>query len=217
MIVLCFDLETTGLPLKRKGLIHDDKNWPYIVQFAWILFDMESMEPINIQNNIIKLRNNKEIPVESTKIHGITNEMMNKSGIDILPVLKSFICDLKKTNYLVSHNMDFDWKITTVEFYRNKLFENIKMSNHGVIPYCTMKYGKSLYRFRSKVNGRLIKKYPKLIELHTLLFNCELNNDALHDALCDTLVCLRCFYKMLMDRDILKETKLSSITDVFKK
>ena len=54
--------------------------------------------------------------------------MMDKSGIDILPVLNSFISDLKKTNYLVSHNMDFDWKITTVEFYRNKLFKNINFT-----------------------------------------------------------------------------------------
>ena len=78
-----------------------------------------------------------------------------------------------------------------------------------------MRYGQQLYRFRK--NGRLVKKYPKLKELHKLLFHEELNEDSLHDALADTLVCLRCFYKMVMNDDIQKiDPSINKISPVFK-
>jgi len=80
-----------------------------------------------------------------------------------------------------------------------------------------MKYAQQLFRFRSEKTGRIVKKYPKLKELHSLLFNDKLNEDLLHDALGDTLVCLRCFYKMVTNKDIKDSNQnLDKISHVFK-
>ena len=60
MKALCFDTETTGLWKNPKALITDDKNWPYIIQLAWILSDMETGRVISsnegqINNGMIVL------------------------------------------------------------------------------------------------------------------------------------------------------------------
>ena len=39
MKIIVFDTETTGLPKKRHGLIEDDKNWPHMVQLAWLVVE----------------------------------------------------------------------------------------------------------------------------------------------------------------------------------
>ena len=111
MKVLCFDTETTGLWKNPKAQITDDKNWPYIVQLAWITLDMASGIVTSSNSFIIKLANDQKIPAESTKIHGITNEDMDLYGIDIKDVFVKFLKDLDETTYLVAHNLNFDQKI----------------------------------------------------------------------------------------------------------
>ena len=215
MKVLCFDTETTGLWKNPKAPITDDKNWPYIIQLAWILLDMETGRVISSNSFIIKLANDQKIPAESTEIHGITNEDMDLYGIDIKDVFVKFLKDLDETTYLVAHNLNFDQKILRVELYRNKFFKYVNGNN--CIKYCTMKTAQKLYRFRSVKTGRVVKKYPKLKELHSLLFHDKLNEDLLHDALADTLVCLRCFYKMVTNKDIKDSNQnLDKISHVFK-
>jgi DNA polymerase III epsilon subunit-like protein len=212
---LCFDTETTGLWKNRNAPITDNENWPYIVQLAWISLDMESGIVVSSNSFIIKLANDRKIPPESTKIHGITNEDMDLYGVDIKSVLEKFLKELDGATYLVAHNLNFDQKILRVELYRNKFFQYVNGNN--CIKYCTMRYAQQLYRFRSEKTGKIVKKYPKLKELHSLLFRDKLNEDLLHDALADTLVCLRCFYKMVMNIDIQKTNGLlDKISLVFK-
>ena len=215
MKVLCFDTETTGLWKNPKAQITDDKNWPHIVQLAWIVLDMESGRVISSNSFIIKLVNDQKIPAESTKIHGITNEDMDLYGVDIKDVLVKFLKDLDEATYLVAHNLNFDQKILRVELYRNKFFKYVNGNN--CLKYCTMKTAQKLYRFRSVKTGRVVKKYPKLKELHSFLFHDKLNEDFLHDALADTLVCLRCFCKMVTNKDIKDSNQnLDKISHVFK-
>ena len=53
----------------------------------------------------------------------------------------------------------------------------------------------------SPTSGRKVLKVPKLLELHEKLFNTTPSN--LHNSLIDIYVCLRCYYKLEYDVDIL--------------
>ena len=87
--VIVFDTETTGLPSKYNAKVSEPDIWPYIVQFSWIVYDIESMDMLKKEDYIIKLKN-MSIPPQSTKIHGITNEIMNEKGVDLVQVLAKF-------------------------------------------------------------------------------------------------------------------------------
>jgi len=50
-------------------------------------------------------------------------------------------------------------------------------------------------------DGKEYVKFPSLTELHKYLFNVVPKK--LHNSLNDVLICLRCFYKMHFDVDIL--------------
>ena len=53
----------------------------------------------------------------------------------------------------------------------------------------------------SPTSGKKVLKVPKLLELHQKLFKTTPLN--LHNSLIDIYVCLRCYYKLEYDVDIL--------------
>ena len=199
MKIIVFDTETTGLPKKRRGLIEDDKNWPHMIQLAWLV--VEGRKISKHASYIIKLGGNQKIPEASTKIHKITNEDMDLYGVDIKGVLEDFMSDLNNSTLLVAHNLKFDYTIIKVELFRNKMFKEMEQLKEPK-GYCTMLKAYDKYKLRSPRTGKIVRKYPKLSELYKLLFADKLNNDILHDALIDSLVCLRCFYRMRFNIDI---------------
>ena len=202
MYTIIFDTETTGLPKKRSATLDDNENWPYIVQFSWILCDMDTGE-IHIRDYIIQLPAGMLIPPAATNIHGITNEMMREKGISCKEALDAFQQDLEKSQYVVAHNLNFDKTIIRVELYRHNMQNIFKLQNY--IYFCTMKYGTyfcDLVKI-NRWNGRLETKPPKLIELYEKMFEETPTN--LHNSLVDVFVCFRCFYKMLRATDVFKD------------
>ena len=103
---LIFDTETTGLPKNWKAPITDTDNWPRCVQIAWQLHD-EMGELIEDQNYLIK-PDDYEIPYESQKIHGISTELAIKEGASLREVLEKFNSSIKKSSFVIGHNIDFD-------------------------------------------------------------------------------------------------------------
>ena len=98
--VIVFDVETTGLPSKYNAKVEELNVWPYIVQFSWVVYDIEEMDILKVEDHIIKLKNEMKIPSSSTKIHGITNEIMDDKGKSIEQVLYKFNEDI-----LAQHGM----------------------------------------------------------------------------------------------------------------
>jgi len=213
MRILVFDTETTGLP-KTKIISPDTLNqWPTVVQFSYIVFDTNLNDIVETKDYIIKVPESILIPEESTKIHGITNEISFKKGILITEVLNQFFYYLREVDCIVGHNISFDINMVKVELLKiifNNLLnpQEIKeykydlhyISNYKNI-YCTLQESINFCNIKATNKfGKEYLKYPKLIELHQKLFDSSPNN--LHNSFNDILVTLRCFMKLKHNIDL---------------
>lgn len=193
---LFLDIETTGLPKWEKAKPEDLDNWPRIVQIAWILCD-EDKKMITSDEFLIKQE--KPIPSRATEIHGITTEVANENGIEMVKALELLSPLIKNTFYVIAHNIAFDIPIIESEFLRAGFKKHFVQRKK----ICTMKEGTEFCQLY-KYNGRGYK-YPKLTELAKELFfpNARsLNYDKEHSAGADVLVTAKCFFEML-DRQII--------------
>ena len=197
MYILVFDTETSGLPKYRKQLISDTENWPFILQFAWILFDIEQNLIIEKYNKLISVSDNVNIDENSIKIHNINRENCNKNGENIKDILNLFKKSLEKSELIIGHNIKFDKDIIMVECIRNNISINFNKSE-----YCTMLNSKNICKlpFKNNNNYNNNYKYPKLEELVEYLF--QEKNKGFHDAFVDILFTLRCYVKLINNIDI---------------
>lgn len=179
--LIALDLETSGL----SPLVDE------IIEIAAIKVIGNKIETFE---TLVKPKN--PIPEFTTKIHGITDEMVKDSPSieDVLPKFLEF-CG---THTLVAHNAKFD--IGFIVFAMHQL----KMELHKAKVYCSCK---------------LSRKYVKGSENHKLSSLCKhfdipLENH--HRALDDTVACLRVFAKTLDEvksNRQLKEGEILNIQD----
>jgi DNA polymerase III epsilon subunit-like protein len=218
MRVLVFDTETTGLP-KSKIINPDTLNlWPHIVQFSYVIYDTVLNDIVETCDSIVKLEDGITIPEDSTKIHGITDEISKKNGIEIDLILEDFFYHLRNVDLLVGHNVSFDINMIKVELlriiYENHLnisddeIKTIKYNLHFLTNYknicCTLQSSIELCNIKA-INkfGKEYIKFPKLLELHQKLFESTPNN--LHNSFNDILVTLRCYMKLRYNTDLNEE------------
>tara|TARA_B100000927_G_scaffold282885_1_gene270031 strand:- start:2057 stop:6364 length:4308 start_codon:yes stop_codon:yes gene_type:complete len=184
---LIFDTETTGLPLNWKAPLTDFDNWPRCVQLAWQIHDIEG-KLVDVKNYIIQ-PDGYEIPYNASKIHGISTDLANEKGIQLLEVLKYFIEDVQKSKLVIGHNILFDNNIIGSELLRMKM-TNI-LSDFPCIDtkdlstnYCAIPGGKG---------GKY--KWPTLSELHIKLFGEDFLQA--HNASADVQATARCFLELI--------------------
>jgi DNA polymerase III epsilon subunit-like protein len=181
---LFFDTETTGLPKNWKAPLTDLENWPRMVQIAWIMYDNSGNEII-AENYIIRPEG-FAIPIETSRIHGITTERAMEEGEDLTATLNQLKALMDESKILVAHNIDFDEKIIGAEFLRKNIYNPIEEKQkictmHSTVDFCAIK---------SKYGN----KWPKLAELHYKLFDCDFE-DA-HDAETDIRITAKCFWEL---------------------
>lgn len=212
MKVLVFDTETTGLPMKWAKVNEVDK-WPHIIQLSHILYDTDTDKIIDCYDDIIKLDDNINISDESINMHGITRSQSKRRGIHICDALEKFNEIILKADVIVGHNVSFDIKMVMVELKRNnkkQFFSN--SSGYGIKEFCTMKNSVDICKIvKIKENGDTYYKYPRLAELHINLF--ENHPNGTHDSMADVLICLRCYYKIVNNTDIL--TKCATLKKLY--
>ena len=182
---LFFDTETTGLPKNYQAALDDFSNWPRIVQIAWSLYDFHGNHWES--HSLIIKPDGFVISEEVAKIHRITQERAEKEGIPLKEALDKFSEDVKRSTYLVAHNIDFDEKIVGAEFLRLKMDNHVAPANK----ICTMKRTADVCRLP---NGRGGYKWPNLTQLYTFLFNSGFPEA--HDALVDVKACADCFFEL---------------------
>jgi len=181
---LFFDTETTGLPANWKAPVHDLSNWPRLVQLAWLLYD-SSGSLLFSANHIIRPEG-FTIPAGSSCIHGITQERACRDGSPLAAVLTEFFSYLNESEVLVAHNISFDENIVGAEFLRQNM-PNLIPSKKRI---CTMLKTTNF----CKLDGPYGYKWPKLSELHYLLFQSDLAEA--HNAAVDIQATAKCFWEL---------------------
>ena len=197
---LTFDTETTGLPKNFKADVSDSENWPRLVQLAWQL-NNEKGDLLSNDSLIIK-PDGFTIPFNSEKVHGISTEIANNNGIDLKEAILKFEKDLKKSKYIIGHNINFDINILGAEYFRLKFKSELTEKNKidtGFISkkFCNLKGG---------FGGGL--KMPKLIEMYEILFNQKFSEA--HDASYDVNATAKCFFELVKKEEYSNEDLDSS-------
>ena len=122
---------------------------------------------------------------------------MREVGTPIKLSLEKFNEQLKNTNVLLAHNLDFDMNMVECEYERcDMTITNVSQQNK----YCTMKEGQIFVKYERNMGINM-----KLEELHYHLFGKKLQN--LHDAYHDIIVCLRCYMFMNYQIDITEKNE----------
>jgi DNA polymerase-3 subunit alpha/DNA polymerase-3 subunit epsilon len=179
-----FDTETTGLPPRAR-----------MAQLAYVLCN-ENGEIIEKYASHVK-PNGWTIPKEKFFIdNNMSTERCEREGKPVKEVLSYFHDALRKAQYKIAHNIQFDNQIVQNEIiiagYSAKEFEDTKS-------FCTMlstvQYVGALNKYGKP------GKWPKLEELHRKLYGHDFE-DA-HDALADVVVTAKCFFE-LKKRGIIK-------------
>jgi len=177
-----FDTETNGLPKNWKGSLTDVNNWPRVIQLAFIVTDENFNETFRFCE-LIK-PNNWIIPNEKFWIdNGYSTEINLEKGIDMFDALDIFIYYLNKCEYMFAHNMKFDYPILICEMIRYNIKASKKLNK-----ICTMEGSTSFCNLPRN-------KWPKLEELHEILFGEKFDNA--HDALADVSATVRCAKKLV--------------------
>jgi DNA polymerase III epsilon subunit-like protein len=183
---LFFDTETNGLPANYKAPVSDLENWPRVVQLAWVIADETGAETKSA--DFIISPDGFDIPADLSAIHGITNEIAREIGVSLVDAAGAFLYDLDSVNWLVAHNIGFDFKVLSAELIRYNLLEGMPARPQ----IDTMLASTDYCNLPGKFPGR--PKWPSLTELHIKLFGEEFAGA--HNALTDVRICAKCFFEL---------------------
>lgn len=197
-ISLFIDLETTGLPLNNNVSFVIANGWPYIVKIALILFDNDR-ETILSKRDIIIKPEGYVIPVESIKIHNISQDYAIRYGESRRDVIQYLDLLLNNVQSIVGHNIRFDLEILKYEIIRVKGKQNALFMNKNLNVVDTMDLGKEVCKISDFDNGY---KSPTLEELYNQLFLKSLNGT--HSAINDVQATFDCYFE-LKKRGVIQE------------
>ena len=180
---IIIDTETTGLvkydgiPTK-KAVAEYPNLFPDIVEIAWISIS-RNYEIVSKKHFIIK--QSAKIPIESIKIHGISDEKCEKEGLEWSEVYNYLIKDLDYCEYIVGHNVSFDKKVIEGVCLKKSLKKPFVKKKK----YDTMQMGRKIMK----------KKFFKLQDLAFSLYGKKqiLNNFSFHNAMDDVEITANCF------------------------
>ena len=190
--ILFFDTETSDFI--KKDLPANDPKQAWVVQIGALLATPE--KTIDSLNTIIQA-NGRSINHYAEEVHKISVFKADEEGIPELEAAEKFGLLLRQADLVVGHNFDFDWKyaVHLLERNMNDLSDEARSAFYLDIPnHCTMK-DKNVVKFCGLKNKAGRAKWPKLIELHEILF--EKGFDGAHDAFADITATRDCFFELI--------------------
>lgn len=188
---LFFDTETTGKPKDYKAKMTKLDNWPRVTQLAYVVFD-KNQKKIYERATLI-YPDEWEIPKEKFFIdNNMSTERCVAEGITMRFALKLMIEQIEKCEFIIAHNLAFDYNVLGAEMIRYGA-----STSHKTKKLCTMELSTNLL----KLLGLYGYKWPKLEELHKYLFPLDPFEGA-HDALFDVNATAKCYFEMI-NKDLL--------------
>lgn len=195
MYYLCFDTETSGLPVGK----YNTRSYTnvYLYQLAYKLYD-NKYNCIKTFSSYIK--NHSECTNDNfiiNKINGITESQLH-SGKSIIEVLDEFEKDIMMSKLLIAHNIEFDYNVIITESQRLNKLELIRLIN-SIPKFDTMIIsGKWGINCINKIMPKLSELYYRVLK--TTDKDINLNGTITkHDALSDTDQCWTCFKFLIND------------------
>ncbi len=202
MKIFVYDTETTWFINKKET---DLNKQPKIVQFAWILWELNNWEFTELERVDILINPRIPIPFWASQVHHLY-DIDVKDAPFIENKIDEFLSYINDSDITIWHNIEYDEDMIKLELRR--LEQEYKYQPKQVV--CTMK---------TTVDYCAIQwnwarfKYPKLWELHKKLF-WEYFIWA-HDAMVDVEATLRCFVE-LVKQDVIKvEEKKEEVMSLF--
>ena len=194
--ILFFDTETTNLPQFKKP--NHDPSQPKILQLGAILAD-DSGEVMEEFSTLVQIGDTPINPY-ALAAHGISAKRANEEGIPPTEMFLKFHELSQSCDALACHNFNFDIKliqITSAQIqgtFTDPDTSSLLMSDIEELPYyCTMASTIS-YCNLPFPSGRKGKKFPKLEELHRILFDEDF--EGAHDAMADVRATMRCYFEL---------------------
>lgn len=180
---LVIDTETTGLTRLSFANRLNYKQWPRLVQIAWILGD----DGVILEKGVSLVRpDGYEIPAKAIQIHGISQKKALKEGVAVGSVLSLVGTVLQRADSIIAHNLNFDLGVVESEAMRLSFGLNIPLKR-----LCTVQLGTKYLR---KEKGLKRGSYPKLGNLYETIFGFPFGSA--HDALSDAQACYQIFIKL---------------------
>lgn len=191
-MIVVFDTETTGLPLWNEPSEHPGQ--PHIVQISAMLAGDALRDPVVI-DWLVK-PDGWLIPVEATKIHGITHERALRDGRPAEHVLAAVFSMLTTADLIVGHNVSFDLRMMRIACMRHKLGDPDKLN--AVETFCTMGKSTAICKLppteKMMRAGRRTFKSPTLAEAYEFFFKKKLVGA--HNSLNDMRACREIYLEL---------------------
>jgi len=168
--VIIVDTETTGLPkVRNQQALVGPGCWPDIVSISWSVFKNGKKES---QKTFIIKPDGWAIPIDSIRIHGITNERALAEGVPLVNAMQIFQEDLKNTDHVIAHNLQFD-KNVIFNAYKWRLNMDPLALWPGSVDICSMKLSELELKLPARGYSPTGYKSPSLAELWKDTFQCE--------------------------------------------
>lgn len=197
---LFIDTETNGLPNYNDGNYSNVR----LVQIAWVLYGHSRNNILEKRDFIVKPQG-FVISRESTKVHNISNDLAMSAGKEIDKVLKELSAAVKRSKYVIGHNLEFDLGVIKNEFKINKSISGI-FEKHII---CTMKESTE---FVEIYNSKGLK-WPSLSDLYLKIFNKQF--DESHNAVKDIAATAKCFWWLIDNKIICLDKIIKNIEGDF--
>ncbi len=202
MKIFVFDTETTWFINKKET---DLDKQPKIIQFAWIIWEIKDSKFIEEKRINILINPKISIPYVSSQVHHIYDiDVKNASFIE--DVIEDIIWNINWPDIIIWHNIEYDEDMIKLELKRLNMEYKYKPKQK----VCTMKSTVDFCKIEWNWNRF---KYPKLWELHKILF-WEYFIWA-HDAMVDVEATLRCFVELLNKKIIKIEKSKDEVMSLF--